>query len=876
MTFPVFLKKRYVLYAVPVILILVSGWLALCWNNISFTNYVMVPDTPAGGNSGTDGFGYALPLDPHSPWPKFRNNALQNGHSRVIPEKSTLSPWTFATGKGIFSSPVVDKEGTVYIGSADHYFYAVDQNGKLKWKVLTGEIIDSSALLDNQGRVFVGSGDGQVYAFDRNTGKTLWTYKAHTPEEVTRLFGVKTYNLNWFEGNIAMLPDGSILAPNDNYLIYRLDRDSGKPMGQYLLNEMGWSLPAVNPITNKIITGSNFMALKNVYAFDADTYEASWTRGGFGTNAASVLLTNAHEHGAAIVGGFDGMVRAFGQKDGHRIWSFGTRDHIYASCAQLSNGTLIQPSTDGTVYALNPETGKVVWAYDTKEPIRSSPAVDGQDRIYFGSGQGRLYCLNPDGTFRWAWQLIADVRNDINASPALGRKGVYIAGESGGVFFVPYDYPLTEKGKADPHAVALAGEDLPDNGVFLIRTEPFGALESTQKKAIHANAPLCFSLVVRENGDTIKTAIDRDSLEIKVDGPDTAFRCDTAASGQFFTLIPREYWTGKEGGSLTFNIRGAWQRNFARVGLKFFRGSKGGQFDQNMTFDVLPRKGAGMPLKVPDGKGSPSSVVEISRLAPANPSILPSYNQIGYDSLHYILGVVEQNKDHTILWGIGGKLSAKEGTTVIDPDLEVRFPMMLAHDGDLVTLYNYDGILLDMNGSWDMPIELFRISTAIDPGTRTAKSHAAVNAVVACDQIEFYGHFLKLLGMSEFDTGRMTIFGGADYSLFNSGMTLGPGFSGRVNFSCSHDEVLVDISGNRLEKSAHVHSLLLVDERTNRPVPLPYIDNTRVATDAAGLVSQVRLSLGDSGFKGPVRAYYMVDTYPAAHAGLEVGVKKSD
>ncbi len=49
-----------------------------------------------------------------------------------------------------------------------------------------------------------------------------------------------------------------------------------------------------------------------------------------------------------------------------------------------------------------------------------------------------------------------------------------------------------------------------------------------------------------------------------------------------------------------------------------------------------------------------------------------------------------------------------------------------------------------------------------------------------------------------------------------------------------------------------------------------------VATDAAGLVSQVRLSLGDSGFKGPVRAYYMVDTYPAAHAGLEVGVKKSD
>ena len=867
MALPYLLRKKFFLYTVPVLSFLVLGWMALGWNNISFTSYVMAPDKLE--TSGADGFGYALPLDPQSPWPKFRNNSLQNGRSRVMPEKSTLAPWTFATGKGIFSSPVVDKDGTVYIGSADHYFYAVDQEGRLKWRVLTGEIIDSSALLDNHGRVFVGSGDGKVYALDRATGETLWTFKAHSPEEVTRLFDVKTYNLNWFEGNIAMLPDGSILAPNDNYLIYRLDRDTGKSMGQYLINEMGWSLPAVNPATNKIITGSNFMALKNVYAFDADSYEPCWTRGGFGTNAASVLLTSTHEDAGAVVGGFDGVVRAFGQKDGHRIWSFGTRDHIYASCAQLSDGTLIQPSTDGTVYALDPDTGKVIWAYDTKEPIRSSPAVDGEDRIYFGSGQGRLYCLNPNGTLRWAWQLISDVRNDMNASPALGHKGVYIAGESGGVFFVPYDYPLTRKGKAETNAVALKGEDLPDDGVFLIQTRPFGALESTPDVSLYANEPLCFSLVVREKGDTIKTAIDRDSLEISTEGTNTAFRCDTAASGGFLTLIPREYWAGREGGRVTIHIQGAWKRDFNRVGLKFFNGKQGGRFDQDFSFDVLPRKEAGLAFKVPDEKGGPSSTMEISRLAPANPSILPSYNQIGYDSLHYILGVVEKNQDHTIVWGIGGKLDAKDGTTVIDPALEVRFPMMLAHDHDLVTLYNYDGILLDMNGSWDMPIELFRISALVNPDTGNSKSHAALNAVVTCDDIEFYGHFLKLLGMSEFDTGRMTIFGGADYSLFGRGETLGPDFSGQADFSVSSGKVHVAITGDRLEKSSHVHSILLVDASTNRPVPLPYIDNTLVFTDETGRVSQVSVSLGKKTFNDEVRAYYMVDTYPCARANLK-------
>jgi outer membrane protein assembly factor BamB len=71
----------------------------------------------------------------------------------VRPARSDARPWTFATAKGVFSSPVIDGEGTAYIGSADHAFYAIRADGSLKWKFLTGEIIDSSALLDDRARL---------------------------------------------------------------------------------------------------------------------------------------------------------------------------------------------------------------------------------------------------------------------------------------------------------------------------------------------------------------------------------------------------------------------------------------------------------------------------------------------------------------------------------------------------------------------------------------------------------------------------------------------------------------------------------------------------------------------------------------------------
>ena len=78
---------------------------------------------------------YDVPLDPHSPWPKFRRDARQTALAGVRPHRSARRPWAFQTGRGVFSSPVVGGDGTVYVGSADRRFYAISPSGRLRWRV---------------------------------------------------------------------------------------------------------------------------------------------------------------------------------------------------------------------------------------------------------------------------------------------------------------------------------------------------------------------------------------------------------------------------------------------------------------------------------------------------------------------------------------------------------------------------------------------------------------------------------------------------------------------------------------------------------------------------------------------------------------------
>jgi outer membrane protein assembly factor BamB len=834
------------------------GGLAYAWVFVPFNADMRPADETAAPG---------IPLDPQSPWPKFRANALQNGRIALKPVMDPAArPWSFQTGKGVFSSPVIDQDGTVYVGSADQKFYAIGHDGKEKWHIQTGGIIDSSALLDDKGRVYFGSGDGHVYAADRADGTLLWTFAAQTTAEVKREFGIEPHNVNWFEGNIGLLPDGTLLAPNDNYVVYAIDRDTGRRKTQYLSNEMVWSLPAVNTITGRLFFGSTNFALRTVFSYDIASGKRAWVRGGLGSVAATSLLTSSRANGGAVVGGFDGYLRAYQQSGGHEVWKTGLRDHIYASPAQLSNGLLIQPAADGTVYAVDPGDGRIVWAFDTLEPVRSSPAVDGNDVIYVGSGEGRLYAINPDGSLRWAYQWIDDERNDLNSSPALGNEGIVIGGENGGVFFTPYDYCLGESGRQDRKCVQGPDEGLPANGVYLLPTSAFGKTTLGTPGSIDANQPLTFSLLVRANGATQLAEIDRDSLQVAVSG-NPKFYVDVAAHRRFVTLTPRSAWAPADVDKLTVTLRGSYRAGMSRFGLKFFGGHRGGAIDSHYTFNIRPRASmtASMPYAVPDENDGRSTVFEAARFSVPNPTMLPSWNQIGFDSLHYLMGTVARPGNTALVWVIGGKL--QQGRTVVDPSQQLRFPLLLAWDRGLLTLSNDDGFKINFVGSWDMPFASYRISARTDVDG-TIVGPASVSATALCDEIAFYGRGLKLMGLSDFDTGKMTVAGGLNLRVWQVlGGTVGQGFAS-ARFASSVHEAKVSLSGTALRAGAHVYSLLLTDER-DHPLPLYYTRNTRVDVDARGLVTGVTLSFdGQEKVQGRITARFMINTYPAARGTL--------
>ena len=64
-------------------------------------------------------FEYHAPLQSDSPWPTYRRTIRNSGSSPLTAQYQDDRPWFSPTGKGIFSTPIIDGDGVVYIGAAN-------------------------------------------------------------------------------------------------------------------------------------------------------------------------------------------------------------------------------------------------------------------------------------------------------------------------------------------------------------------------------------------------------------------------------------------------------------------------------------------------------------------------------------------------------------------------------------------------------------------------------------------------------------------------------------------------------------------------------------------------------------------------------------
>jgi outer membrane protein assembly factor BamB len=799
-----------------------------------------------------------------APWPSMRHDARNTGRSSLVGNyRAGERPWAFRTGKGIFSTPVVGSDGTVYVGSADDFFYAIRRTGKLRWKFRTGNIIDSAAVLHG-GTLTFGSGDETLYRLTTKR-RVVWRFRPTHPP-------VKGQQVNWWEGNADVGPGGTVYAGNTGGYEYAVT-PKGKEKWAFAAGNSVWTDPAFAPDGTAYVGSVD----RSVYALDTNGNKI-WSTPTLGFVVSSPALGS---DGTVYVGSFDSNLYALDGKTGAPKWQFATGDHIYSSPALGSDGTIYFASTDGNVYALDP-AGNLLWRYDTGDVVRSSPVLGpaaggAGEVVYVGAGNGTLFALDAaTGKRRWSYDTtsrdpVLRDRNDLNASPALGPRGIYIGGEDGSVHYVPYDYCLH---RSDPRCNTSPGQAFPDdlNRVFPISSGG-NLLQAGYGQPLPDSTTLIGRLVVRSGGTTADAQMQpmQDAKSLVSADPPFGFSAALSGDGHYVFVVPDSFLAPDTDYSL--KLSGTYTAGGLRVGPQTIGATGAGSFGDTIRFHTAPGGGS-LPLSKPTR--SRATAFRLLRLAAPLPPFLPSVNQIGFDSYDLIAGTLAKSPPGPdgigtfLLWLQGGRRD-RSGRLVADPHASLAFPIGGRYRGNEFIL---SGKNLELTFSFgDVPLERFDLRGRMG-ADRRVKPGAALYAEALCATVPNYGPVLaavtrlcnrdgKLVASGTFVTKPYAARGGANVR--PRGVKVSKLVLQRPTQSAdgSATATLKLARGVRYRARSHAVHILLTDAASGDVVPITYRKNTSVTKDARGNIASVRLSIPSGTSMPPsVRAYVVSDVYP--------------
>ena len=833
-------------------------------------------------------FGYDIPVQSTSPWPEMRHDRHNTGASPVVGRYHGGRPWAFKTGKGIFSTPIIDGDGTVYVGSADTNFYAIRPDGKLRWRFKTGGVIDSAGVIGRYDRlhhtnpITFGSGDEFLYHVRSNPGdlsharRVIWRLKARQPPGAGQL-------VDWWEGNAELGPDGTIYAGNTGDAAYAVNPDGSvkwihRSTGSY------WTDAAIGD------DGTTYWGSLDLFIHALDSNgEDVWRDPTLGFVISSPALG---PDGTLYVGSFDGKLYAIDAKTGLVRWTYATGDNVYSSPAldEDARGNvkrIVFASTDGSVYAVDP-SGKLLWRYDTGDPVRSSPVIGrlpgGGKAVYVGSSNGKLYALDArTGRRRWSFDTtrrspVLRDRNDLNASPALGKRGVYIGSESGYLWYVPYDYCLHHRDRrCEVSGRAEFGPDL----TRLFPVTPGGTTLTGHGRRAEQRAgaatTLTGRLVVRRHGTTRDAAIQpipsASSLVHSTPRFDSAV--ELSGDGHNIFVVPHGFL--RPGTDYRVRIGGTYTRNGVSVGNHHVGATGAGTFSDTIRLHTRRPRG---PLPLSAGRQSVRAF-DLRRLAVPLPPFLPSVNQIGFDSYDWSVGTVHvsppnrRGEGSLLMWVIGARHNAR-GREVADPNSEFAFPLAGTYRRDSIILADH-GVTLTFSFG-PVPIQRLEFRAQLRPNLQ-AIPDPSLYAEIICADVPNYGPFLPVTGLCN-DEGKL-VAGGT--FLTNRYDPSGPANKRPDGLRVSsvdlqrpraaqdgHATATLSLArGARYRARSHVLSIMLTDASTGEPVLLDYKHDTSIATDGHGNPSRISLEI-PKGTRLPaqVRAYVLADVFPLASRRL--------
>ena len=358
----------------------------------------------------------------NSPWPMILHDPQHTGRSPYRGPQEGKVEWLFDAGYYVYSSPVIDLDGSVYFGvMLRKYFYGITPSGSQKWRSLGGGA-DGSPLIANDGSIYIfGSGALQpntaLLSYDRN-GNLNWEY----------VVGPQTSLCS-----PVISRDGDIIYLAAKYL-HAIRRDGTLYWKQLPFDSAGQGYQGYCYSAAMSPDGSTLYvpAFQGLYAVDTSG-TVKWK---FGGDAASNPAVDN-----------DGNIY-FGQSSGH-LYSLNPSGTIRWMLSDIDWGPMDPGPVigrDGTIYITGRAlyavdyAGKLKWKYRfPKLNSQCTPAIDSAGTIYLGRNTYRtvadsinFLAVNANGTLKFELSMRSPDGSvpDIDSRPAIGADGrIYVGSD---------------------------------------------------------------------------------------------------------------------------------------------------------------------------------------------------------------------------------------------------------------------------------------------------------------------------------------------------------------------------------------------------------------------------------------------------------------
>lgn len=276
-----------------------------------------------------------------------------------LPERQGRIRWVFNTGDKVYSSPAIGSDGTVYIGSWDKKFYALDgKTGRKKWEYKADGEFGISPAIGADGTVYVISSNKKIHAINGKTGVQEWGLKLRWQSDRQPVIGA----------------DGTVFI-EQNQFVYALNGKTGAKKWEFFKNDHEWffSNLAIGP--------------------DQGVY----------------------------VGDMDGKVYALNHKDGSKKWEFNGPANLAVHCITIGTDGTIYATLGLTLFALDGNTGKIKWKTD-KTTFVNETAI-GNDGTIMGFWSNNICAFDcKTGAKKWLIQSDL-LEGSADVSPLIDTTG---------------------------------------------------------------------------------------------------------------------------------------------------------------------------------------------------------------------------------------------------------------------------------------------------------------------------------------------------------------------------------------------------------------------------------------------------------------------